>query len=208
MARIPARERYLAAALAILDDGEELTLHRLGDRLGLTHTAVYRHFPNLAELVGEITARLLTDHLPTDPDRAATPRERITHLARAVRAGFVAHPALAAVVSSSTAVAPSQLRMQELVLVELRAMGLDGTALTTAYQALEGIVIGVTAFDLDAAPEHVTSRAARMRLVEDRDFRALGRSEQRVAAHTETAFGFALEAVLDAVERLAGEPPG
>jgi len=205
MARQPAGERYIDAALELLDAGETLTLHCLGEHMGLTHTAVYRHFPDLARLVGEVAGRVLSTVL-TDPMPAGmTPRGRITTLAHTVRGMFVAHPMLAITLLTSGGPVGALFEVQERVIAELRTMGLEGATLTAAYQALEGLVLGGAVADLTGAPDHLAIRRDRMRAVSDRDFRPLGRSEARVRTNNEAAFAFALEALLDACEAEASD---
>ncbi len=202
----PARDRYLDAALALLDAGEPLTLHRLGDALGLTHTAVYRHFPDLTALVGELASRVLIEALTGLP-QAGTPRDRLRRMGLAVRGALAAHPALASAVVGLEGTPTRIIWLQDVVASELRVLGVPADALPVVGQALEGLVLGASAYDFSRAPEHLALRAQRLRRTADPAVRAVGRSAARVAANNEAAFVLALDALLDAAERLVvGDP--
>jgi len=198
----PARERYLDAALALLDAGETLTLHRLGGALGLSHTAVYRHFPDLAALVSEVASRVIGAALSTVED-VGDPRARLRDMALAVRAALADHPALAGALAGVEGTPTRLLWLQDRVAAELRALGVPDAALPVVLQALEGVVLGLSAYDFARAPDHLDLRRERLRRTADTAVRSVGRSASRVAANNEAAFLLALDAVLDAAGRLA-----
>ncbi len=197
-----ARDRYLDAALALLGEGEPLTLHRLGDRLGLTHTAVYRHFADLRQLVNELFDRELGDELGAPLPDEATPRERILTLALRVRQGLTQHHALAVALLSVDYPVGSMGSVARQGLDLLREMGLEGRDLATVYRSFESVLLGMTVFDVAASPDHLAIRRERMHQLGDGTLHRILRSEAAVAKVNEAGFRFAIEALLDAAEAL------
>jgi AcrR family transcriptional regulator len=200
MASGGVRDRYLDAALELLGTGEPLTLQRLGTRMGLTHTAVYRHFKDLSQLLTELVDRQLGALLAADDSGDLPPRDAILTLAQRLRTGLTKEPALVAALLGSEYVLGSLEVMSREVVRQLRRMGLEGSALTTCYQALESVVLGATAFDLAGAPQHLAIRSDRIRRFADPAFDEISRDEADVARNTEEAFLLAVTAVLDVCE--------
>jgi AcrR family transcriptional regulator len=198
------RDRFVVAALELLDAGEPLTLHRLGDAVGLSHTAVYRHFPNLTALVAELASRVLSEALTQLPD-AERPRDRLRSIVMALRTALNAHPALAVALATVEATPVDVIWVQDVAAAELRRIGVPSPSVPVVLQALEGLVVGTSAFDLARAPRHLSLRAERLRRTTDPALRTVGQSAARVAANNAAAFELALDAILDAAERLAAD---
>ena len=91
------RDAALAAAVALVDEGEPLGLRELGRRLGVSHAAVHHHFPTVDGLAAELSARWFVDldrAMATAVD--AIPPARSIDRFRALGVGYVryalAHP--------------------------------------------------------------------------------------------------------------------
>jgi AcrR family transcriptional regulator len=81
------RERCVNEALSIIDVAgvEQLSLREVARRLGVSHQAPYKHFPNRDALLAEVVARAyaaFAAHLDARPHRE-DPREDLAELGRA-----------------------------------------------------------------------------------------------------------------------------
>jgi len=199
-----ARERYLDAALAVLAANEALTLHRLAQELGRSHTAVYRHFRDLDDLVGELVDREFSGTLLGAVDGAPGPREAVLGLAMAVRDTYRTNPALASAFARLPHPGAGMAAVSALMVGLLRDLGLEGDRLATAYQALESVIIGTSAYDYGRAPEHLATRRVRLAELDDPAFTRATRDDTSVDEHNDRAFRFAVAAVLDACTDPAG----
>jgi len=199
------RADYVAAALAIIDEHglAGLTTRSLGDRLGVHGTAVYRHFPNLDELVeavlNEVIGRIADATEPADD----TPRARLTAIMVATRRAFAEHPNIIVPFVSSRGMFPRGLEITNRVLTDLAAMGLSGRELAEALQMLESYLIGSIAFDYAGAPDHLEIRRVRRRMLAHEAFDPLTRSAEQIGELNEAAFALGCIALLDMCERLA-----
>jgi AcrR family transcriptional regulator len=203
-----ARDRYLDAALELLDEGEPLTLHRLGERLGLTHTAVYRHFSDLRQLVNELFDRELGDELTAPLPADATPREQIVTLALRVRRGLMEHHALAGALLSADYPVGSMANVAQRGLSLLREIGLEGADLAMVYRSFESVLLGTTVFDVAASPDHLAIRRERMRQFGDGSLNRMLRTDTAVGKVNEAGFRFTIDALLDASEALVAARAG
>jgi AcrR family transcriptional regulator len=193
-----ARDRYLDAALGLIAAGEPLTLHRLARRVGRSHSAVYWHFRDLDDLVAVLVDREFADLLAGSVEGATTPRAGLLAVASAVRRAFRINPGLAAHLVRLARPERGLNAVSASVLQLLRELGLEGDDLATAYQALESLLIGATAFDFGRAPDHLTLRRRRLSDLGDPVFARVVRDDAALEEHNDRAFRFAVEAVLDA----------
>jgi AcrR family transcriptional regulator len=194
------RDRYLDAALAIIVSDEPLTLHRLGSAVGRSHTALYWHFSDLDDLVATLIDREFAGSVTGSVAGAASPCDGLRALAVAVRAAFRANPRLASRFIRLPRPGQELASASTVMLRLLRLLGLEGGELATAYQALESVIIGTTAFDFERAPQHLAIRRDRLATLGDAAFAHVVRDDAAVDAHNERAFRFAVDALLDACE--------
>jgi AcrR family transcriptional regulator len=200
-----ARDRYLDAALAMITENEPLTLHSLGRRAGRSHTALYRHFSDLDDLVAALVDREFAGIITGSVAGAATPRDALVALAGAVRSAYRSNPSLAAFIVRLPRPGAELTAVSTLMLRLLRELGLDGERLATAYQALESLVVGATAFDFGRAPDHLAIRRRRLTDLADPAFDRATRDDASIDEHNDRAFRFAVEAVLDVCTDPAGQ---
>jgi AcrR family transcriptional regulator len=142
------REAVIAAAIALVDEGEALGLRELGRRLGVSHTAVHHHFPTVDGLAAELSALWFVDL-----DRAmaaavdAIPPARKVERFRALGVGYVqyaiAHPhryQLQFRAGGLVADADASFRRVLEAVVACRVSGLDPIVMTmTAWSAMHGL---------------------------------------------------------------------
>jgi AcrR family transcriptional regulator len=172
------REDYVAAALAFIDAQgyEALTLRSLGDAVGASHTALYRHFPDRDALLTAVSDALVAEAMSVPPPDGLPPRARIVHRLHRLKAVFVAHPNVVVPSATTGGPRPVYLRWMREVVADLEELGLDGGDLVRAFRILEGYGVGTTVFDLGGAPDHLELRRRRLRAVEHPAFDAVSRS--------------------------------
>jgi len=132
-----------------------------------------------------------------------TPRERIETQMLTSRRAFVAHPQIAAAMAVSEGDTPAAVRLMESAISSLSEMGLSGDNLVRGYQTLESYSVGSSIFDMARAPDNMTIRRARYRLLEHPAFDAVAKSETSVSETTEKAYELGMLALIDYVATLA-----
>lgn len=166
MARPPglSRERIIeaAAALAVRDGADQLSVRSLGEELGCDPTALYRHFRNVEDLhraVGDhFLAGILVAPRPKETWRAAVHR-----LCVDLRQAQLRQPKLAAFVRSAPTRLGNELVITEALLRELRRGGFTTETAVWAYHALIELTVGSAAIDASMAALPIAAREAAYR---------------------------------------------
>jgi AcrR family transcriptional regulator len=195
------RLAMLQAAVDILDEQgpDALTLQALGERLGLHRTAIYRHFADRDDLLGEALEYLIAQvaaGLTLPPD----PRGRISTIALELRRMFHRYPGASTIFVTTGGARQGSTQMEILVLQALRDMGVAEADLPVVYQVLESYTIGASLFDFAAAPHHLEFRRQRHAAVADPAMARVTASAVQVDATNEAAFLWSLETLLDRVD--------
>jgi AcrR family transcriptional regulator len=162
------RDDVVVAACALLDDDglDGFTMAALGERLGVTGMAVYRHFENRAALEEAIAAHVLAGMSPYDE---SVPWDRgVSDWMQAARAALTTHPWV------------SQFLMQGRVM---------STSWLQASSGLQRVLLRVGLSDRDAARElqRISRAAAGFALLEMTS--PLSQQSASVAAATERLDG-------------------
>jgi AcrR family transcriptional regulator len=199
-----SRDDYVNAAMRIvLNEGfEALTAKSLGEHMGVDPSAMYRQFHNKDALLVAIFDRLAND-FETDLPQACTPRSQIERQVLVVRNFFLKFPDLAGILSQADTVPPATLAAAEIILNALKELGYQGRELVVAYQAIENIVVGTSAFETSGSPHHWDIRNSRYRMMGYDAFREVAQGADSVAALANEAFNLALNSILDHIERNA-----
>ena len=198
MTRMTTTSDTLArAALVFIDEHgvDALTIRALGQQVGMHHTAVYRHYRSKNELLRAVLAIVIGDAFAQAGPLPEDPEKRLLAIVIGLRNALHSHPAVTAAyllpvatLADSEAVA----EIQQMAVQALRELGLEGHELVVRYQMLESYAFGASVFDFGGAPDHITSRSRRHKMMADFEFTALGASEERVDAVTESAFELGL----------------
>jgi AcrR family transcriptional regulator len=197
-----SRDEYITAALAFIDEHgfTALTLRSLGTAVGASHTAVYRHFPDVAALLTAVADSLVAEAMAEPPPPGSPPRERILQRFRVIKRVFSAHPNVVQPTTTLGGARPGYLAWMQAVIADLEDLGLTGERLVLAFRLLEGFGAGSTVFDLGGAPDHLVLRRERLRALAHPAFDEASRSVADVAALNETAFEVGVAALLDTCE--------
>lgn len=200
----------MATCIELIDrEGpDRFTLRRLGDVLGADPTAIYRHFRDKDELtraVGDEILRPLWDDLPGDE---AGWRAVLRELCLRLRAAYLGHPGLTALVAAGPPMQENELRLTEAMLRQLQRSGLAPADVGMAYHAAIELTLGAAAIDGTMSLAPVDERQAAYRR-----FRATyaALDEQQFPASVDSAaslwvgsaddrFAYALDRLLDGIE--------
>lgn len=199
-----SRDDYVNAAMRIvLNEGfEALTAKSLGEHMGVDPSAMYRQFHNKDALLVAIFDRLAND-FETDLPQACTPRSQIERQVFVVRNFFLKFPDLAGILSQADTAPRAMLAAAEIILNALKELGYQGRELVVAYQAIENIVVGTSAFETSGSPHHWEIRNNRYRMMGYDAFREAAQGADSVATLANDAFNLGFISLLDLIERNA-----
>ena len=203
MAKRNTRQELIDSGLAFIDAQglDALTLRTLGAELGLHHTALYRHFRSKEDLLDSIFRSLLGQAFEAVPADIPDPRQRLTELCLAMRGVFESHPGLSGAIVQGAGMMEEALDIQLAAIGALREMGVPEDRLGTAYQAIESFVGGSSLYDFANAPQHAVERNERYGRLQDPALARAAASEHATIRHTEDAFRWGLDALIDAAVR-------
>lgn len=136
------RERIVAAALALVDDGglAGLSFRRLGAKLGCEAMSLYHHFPGKQHLLDALVDHAIAsiEIPPAGPD----PVERLVRAAYAYRAMARRHPRLFPLVGLHRLNTPTGVRFIEAVLALTEAVVGDRERSARGFRALGYYLMG------------------------------------------------------------------
>ncbi|UBU15929.1 TetR/AcrR family transcriptional regulator [Nonomuraea gerenzanensis] len=139
------RETIVAEAVRLLDEegADNLSMRRLGSRLGAGATSLYRHVASKDELL-ELALDAVYGELPL-PDTGEW-RTTLTEVAHAMRATILRHPWLAAKLAEAglAYLGPNVLRQSEFMLGVMEDAGFPLDEADAAMTTVLAYVIGVT----------------------------------------------------------------
>lgn len=152
------RAQIAAAALELIDElgAEQLTMRRLGQRLGVDPMAVYYHFPNKAAVLDAVTELVWSGvRFPaTRPDERWS--DVLFDLFMVVRARLLEHPGAIGTVGTRPLTTPAMLDLIDTTLARIAAAGLPEAEAMPLVDDLTAYTIGkllgeVSILDGDAA---------------------------------------------------------
>lgn len=202
------RELVLDAYVELVgNEGEHVTLARLGAHLGVDPTAVYRHFRDKDELMLAAADRILSTVSSDPPPRRWTWRRTVVELCIGLRAAHLAHPTLAALARQGPPLAQHEFDLTERMLEALSRGGLSSSEAALAYHALIEMTVGSAALDAHLATSTIGRRDAEYRrwrdayrgLDPERHPHAVAHADQMYAGTADDRFRHALERLLDGI---------
>lgn len=203
--------RILGAATELADDGglDAMSMRRLADALGVTPMALYKHVRDREELVDAMLDRVvasIAEPRPGMPWKQSL-RERIL----AARAALLQHPWAREAIETRTTASPIVLSYMDSLMGIMFEGGLSADLVHHGMHALSTRMWG---FTRDVLPTPSPPADPEERALAMRAFAAHYPSIVRMATTATGAghacdeaseFGFALDILLDALERLHAE---
>ncbi len=205
------RARILDAAEAIVaaEGVGKLTMRRIGAELGVDPTAIYRHFRNKEELLTEVAERLFGALAEVDPN--ASWRERARAEMRHGLNRYRCHPDLAILLAVQPQSSPSLQALAERALGLLREAGLSPRDAARMFQVIENHVVGTGLYYalIENRMDPTLADSAAMRrhyaLLPADQFPHAVEAAPHLFPDLDESFDFAMELILDAIERMARE---
>jgi TetR/AcrR family tetracycline transcriptional repressor len=182
------------------EEGDSVSLRRLGSELGVDPTAVYRHFRDKDEILAAAADKLL-GQVNEGLDPPGGWRDQVRALLLALRRVCLVHPRAFLAVQLAPPKLENGFGNVERCIGLLREAGLPEEEVPVAYEALETYTIGATVFDARATADSVARwRAIYRGLPADR-FPNLTATAQSLYTDFDEAFCYGLDLMLDAIER-------
>ena len=194
-----SQEEFVRAALRIVDaEGiEALTFRRLGAEMGVSYTTIYTYFENRDALITALMGQLLNEIESGIQFEGADPHAKLMEVGLGIRRVMAQHPLwITTFMSTATGPAGAASSVTLGVISILEEAGIPQDEIARTYRVFEGYIMGTTAFDFSAAPEHVSSRRLRYKGYGHVAFRDVGKTDKSVSAHNEDAFAFGLDRLL------------
>ena len=203
-----SRDRILAAALELVDEQgiEALSMRKLGQTLGYEAMSLYNHVANKDDLLDGILDLVLAEIEPPDPGEGL-PAIRASALS--AHEALKRHPWAATMIMSPGRIRPARINYMEGLLACLRGAGFSAE---TTYHAYHVIDAHITGFSLWASthgkmPEHIEdARAWFEEMIPVATFPYLHEHGlqhlEDGPLHEVSAFEFALDLLLESLERL------
>jgi AcrR family transcriptional regulator len=195
-------DRIVDAALAMIDERglEQLSMRKLGARLGVEAMTLYHHVPNKDAVLDLLVERVITQAGLFEADDDLGWRERLERFARRYREILVARPNLVPLIATRPVRSPQGLRELAAAGAMLLRAGFTVEQCFHVGNAVAMLVIGAALAQVGETP-----RVA----VRPDEASALAQTMNDAAspAHDHDAiFRFALKALLDGVA--LAKPPG
>jgi AcrR family transcriptional regulator len=146
--RIPlSRDRILRAALELADELgiDELSMRKLGQRLGFEAMSLYNHVANKDDVLDGMLELVLAETDAPSPDGAWD--EAIRASALSVHAALRRHPWAASRLMTFAGALPPRLRYMDTLLGRLRAAGFSSDTTYHAYHVLDGHIFGFSLWE-------------------------------------------------------------
>lgn len=208
------RDEIVAAAVALSKEADlnALSFRRLGDRLGVDPTALYRHFPNKDELVMATLDAIWLEAAAMVP-RSLPWRVRLVTGAHVFQRAIVEHPAVGTEAAHRSTLGPGERLAVDMIVECLEEAGLSDDDVVRLYAVFSGIVlsqasaqaaylISATAIDHQLDRPWINDALS----PDPSTHPALHRHRERLAALSHhDVFELSLELVLRAIEE-AGDP--
>jgi TetR/AcrR family transcriptional regulator, tetracycline repressor protein len=147
--RLLDQDQVVTVALGLLDEVglDGFTMRALAERLGAFPNTVYWHVGNRDRVLALVVDKALS-HITVPAPTQVDWQDWLTLAAHEYRRVLHAHPNTAALVASHVLVSPPTLGLVEAVLSVLSSAGYTGAALTHAYNAFVGSLVGWVSVEL------------------------------------------------------------
>lgn len=193
------------AALKLLDaEGiEALTMRRLAEVLGTSHTSLYRHVTSRDELLVQMVDHVLGELRPADPSLGFPAQAEWT--AYELRRVMRAHPAIVPLLTSGRLLGPNAMLGRERTLALLLGHGLEARSAAHAYLLIAHYVIGSALLESTGAGRSRPERHAMATLLQHLPPHAypavVNNANHLNEPDSDAEFAFGLRIILEGIER-------
>ncbi|AMM21632.1 hypothetical protein AX769_17655 [Frondihabitans sp. PAMC 28766] len=136
------RDEIIEAALQLSEEigVDRVSMRMIGDRLGTSAMALYRHLPNRDGLLDALVGRVLSEvHLP---DRSLDWATRLHSIAHALLDVAIARPGVFRLVLERSYVAPEAIGVMDEMYAVLRDAGVDESMIPRVERMLSTALLG------------------------------------------------------------------
>jgi len=157
------RATVVTAAYELLDDEGlgALSMARLGERLGVTAMALYRHVADRRDLETAVVERVLADLAEPVHDHGEW-AEGVAAWMRQVRRHWLEHPWLGSLLGTSSELSPPWVAVIDRLAQLLAEAGLTTEAVARELVRISRITTGVLALEVAAPLPHAARQGAAM----------------------------------------------
>lgn len=205
------RERVLTAAIALADDvGLDATsMRRLAETLNVTPMALYKHVADREQLIDGMVDRVVAE-IADDPGAGGDWRDAVRARILSSRAAILRHPWAKDAIETRTDSSPVVLAHMDALMGMMHDGGFSLDLVHNAMHALSTRMWGFTrdVFPTPRLPEAPAERDAMLAgyAVQYPNIVAMaGQVAQGGGCHDEAEFAFALDLLLDGLERVRVE---
>lgn len=204
------KSAYVKAATELIEEQgpDALSVRNLADKMGVDHTAVYRHFSSLDDLTAAIVDTMLSEILQFEPSPRLSPRDRLEAFTLHVHKVLYSHPNLVPLLLRNSGATAEADQVTRRTLRLMHDLGLRDNDLVTCQQTLESFVVGSHVYDLGGAPHHLEIRRERLRRIDLPELDRATPHLQAVQKLNEHAFRLGVTAILNYCEELATKKAG
>jgi TetR/AcrR family tetracycline transcriptional repressor len=185
--------------LAEAEEGDRVSLRRLGRDLGVDPTAVYRYFRDKDEILAAAADRLLAE-VTEGLEPSGGWRDQLRAVLLALRRVYLLHPRALLALQLAPPRLENGFRNVERCIALLREAGLAEDDVPVAYEALETYTIGATVFDARATDDSLAGWRQVYRMLPADRFPNLTATAASLYLDIEKAFRYGLDLMLDAIE--------
>lgn len=202
-----SRELIVDAYLRLVEaeEGDRISLRRLGRELGVDPTAVYRHFRDKDEILAAAADRLLAE-VTEGLEPSGGWRDQLRDVLLALRRVYLLHPRALLALQLAPPRLENGFGNVERCIALLREAGLPEAEVPVAYEALETYTIGATVFDARATDESLAGWRQVYRMLPPDRFPNLTATAASLYLDVDKAFGYGLDLMLDAIEARVRQP--
>lgn len=139
-----SREQIVAAALELVDEqgAEQLSMRRLGQRLGVDPMAIYHHLPNKSAVLDGIVEAIWGGIVAPSPVPGETWQEILVGVFTAFRRRLLEHPRAISIVSARTAATPAMFALIDTTIGRVEAAGMPGAEAMPLIDSLSAFTLG------------------------------------------------------------------
>jgi TetR/AcrR family transcriptional regulator, tetracycline repressor protein len=208
-----SREVVVQAALEVLEGGggQALTMRRVADQIGVSASSLYGYVANKEELIQLVLDRIIEEI--DIPPAGGDWQDRLKDFGRALLGVFRRHPGVAELSLGRVPVGPSMLAAGEILLGELRSVGIPDQV--AAYVGdLAGLYVGAFAYEQEVTAWPGRAEDLRPQLTAwfgslppDRFPNTVALASALVAGDGDDRFEWGMDVIIRGVASFLDQPP-